>query len=1181
MISQASFLELVAELDVEKIDLDTLHALDLLVYANDFNHQSLAVTAAKALRGWVFAAHKYSTVMHSLAMRRRQCVELEQKCEAKQKIIEANVQTVQSLQVQIATLKAQYDRFMIRNELHRRTCKVAKIRYETSCSMIESIKFVTQRIEAKISDINTRVNLAFSQSLVACCVIGMLGTFSGSDKKKIVSEWIKILPGYGFNWDDTVQFDLAKVLGREGLSETCHLLNLAPDSYLFDACLMAKYHPLPPLFFDSHHLAEDWIRALDLTSRRVVKYHQQESDLKSKLDNAITQKWTVILVISDYDLEKWIIDCLKLSDTSQPQQEFKFQIILITNEDFDNAGCVWWMKYVNPIRITSCEHGTVITLMEAICKISHPTLSKQWYVNRTETATGYSLYETNLLKAAKLLGGLPKEKLYELEMIQTVFGLESNIKQVMETISGTDTIRASIEIGLADIRKVCEWISSIHLSIQSVKKADSACIYTREWLLQTCKAIAVKQNLAIGESSADFSSFLKSFIQEIISIVGNSISNVHRLSFLFKMAMLVAAWPMSPISDDILPNAYYEFLFHKNETEVFSIGSDIKFKNPASSWLPSASWKKLVQLSLKFPEFTRLVPDFGRNANRSTTPSSDSCWEDIYKSSIPENLPLPSRWETSLSKGQKMMILCCLRPDILSVFIKDYTKRVLGCRIDYPVFIVNDRAGLENTKGIIVIQTRSDIPHSSEQSLLTLRKTSIKLGKSSMTTRVQTSQDAEVLLINLATIMDSGGWIILQPQYISHSLLIDIQRAMETYIALKAANKEFRIWIVGERKDIICHSWILDAVRIVDNVKSFRSEFGVAFQNVAENISPSNFVACVLYRRALFNLCAYVSTVRFRQHWSPGKPLEATDISDEDYNLSIKLLKSNFAKAHAANDAITQDLMESIYKAIFASCFSPCAKNARDIAWLWALFIDIMPQEYIDLVKKPDLSCFISQAYHATIRGELTSAYALVQGLPCNPDQEYKRLRMGAHAKTVIAEQETRDLVRTLQTIEPNKMVLQVDLSAILQDFVLKLEKYGKKAIFKRGVLESREDNKKSGYYIDGMLRKNVQDYKKLVERLQRSTEKLLRQLSGQELLDDTCENALQELGQKQVPRVWRQLNTFFRRTELSAWMENIFERVDYVENWHNLWQKGHRMVYSYDLSKVYNPIEFLQGKFM
>lgn len=236
------------------------------------------------------------------------------------------------------------------------------------------------------------------------------------------------------------------------------------------------------------------------------------------------------------------------------------------------------------------------------------------------------------------------------------------------------------------------------------------------------------------------------------------------------------------------------------------LGSDVLPSNPCGTdgWLSNIAWEQIFLLS-KLNAYDGLYKDFSG--------ASLALWHDYYNSTTPHMFPMPGKWEKSLTSWQKLLILRCLRQDMLNLGIYNYIKENLGQSfLDPPPF--NLKSSFEDSNSctplVFILSAGADpiadLFSFGESIGFTRDKCfSLSLGQG----QGQIAENA------IREAIDKGSWVILQNCHLAASWMPSLERLVEE-INPATTNDNFRLWLTSKPSDKFPVSILQNGVKMTN-----------------------------------------------------------------------------------------------------------------------------------------------------------------------------------------------------------------------------------------------------------------------------------------------------------------------------------------------------------------------------
>ena len=182
------------------------------------------------------------------------------------------------------------------------------------------------------------------------------------------------------------------------------------------------------------------------------------------------------------------------------------------------------------------------------------------------------------------------------------------------------------------------------------------------------------------------------------------------------------------------------------------------------------------------PKFEGFVEDFVARVDE---------WRMYFDAAEPQKMELPGEWHAKLNTLQKMCILRCLRPDMVSVSIQDYVTEFLGGQfiLPPPFDLPLSFATASSTTPLVFVLSVGTDPMQALLQFAELKKMrkkfhSLSLGQGQ-------GPRAEALITNG---VEAGEWVFLQNCHLCISWMSELERLIEEFNP-DSMHNNFRLWL--------------------------------------------------------------------------------------------------------------------------------------------------------------------------------------------------------------------------------------------------------------------------------------------------------------------------------------------------------------------------------------------------
>ena len=233
---------------------------------------------------------------------------------------------------------------------------------------------------------------------------------------------------------------------------------------------------------------------------------------------------------------------------------------------------------------------------------------------------------------------------------------------------------------------------------------------------------------------------------------------------------------------------------------------------------------------------------------------------------------------------------------------------------------------------------------------------------------------------------------------------------------------------------------------------------------------------------------------------------------------------------------------------------------------------------------------------------KLTVGAEVIRNLPRSFEADLNMLEMGPNAKFIIDAGNAQLFIDHVLKLKPNWTgpLVENKLEGFLtertkiQTLFARIRAISNKPFFLKDMSTAGDVNgshsslvssdrlsvKCGYYYLDLLVKENVETYRNfLFWILETLAGVQLRLDEPEELIDSQTLLFLDQLSANQVPEVWKSSKFAYKSiSNLSEFFDDLVERINYIEHWHHLHQKGPKFMLIHDISKVHDPAAFINA---
>ncbi|KAJ3091583.1 Dynein heavy chain 1, axonemal [Quaeritorhiza haematococci] len=922
LVSEIKFTS--ALLNFDKNSLTTFVMLKLESYISnpEFNPVEIAKISqpVASLASWLIALHKYYKVKTSLEPLQLQIKDLESRLELARASLEVNINQKAKYEANLTDLRASFDREIQQKEYIQRLHRESETRHNAAQKLRKNLSSVRQRWSDTVKQIDDRKEKLLGDAMVAAFSITYFGPLSASTRQTIRDDWLEYLKRKSIPTSN--DYHCISDFLEDGRTHDVFVTHgLWPDTATLDAYHISRLNETFTLLIDPQKKMEQFIVALNGPSR-VALHNTLEIDWDAKVLEALKDGKSVLLewshpathvasflsqLLWDRQHQKGYDIAKKTFETSFKDNILKIPMesriyVVVKGEQVSNQHQRLWRPYMTPVLVEPMSYTATSTqLLAVMLSVANPKLGdkkRQYDIdlcnmhNRTQSLERHLMAFVGNATENDVVGGT---SLYD-----SLMEAEEQLRSIKTSMEAAMWGQAALESQCEQYQRFANFVSAVvqvihNMSNVTVVSSNSANIVSN--LMEK----AMKDLLENEDLQAVQNRLLSSIRKQVFS----AYTATQRLLAAFLVAV---EYNRSMREDDknfkVSESQLHFFLngeaqtmpstSTKRSTTKAVNGEDVSFPNP-TTWMKKNGWDRIVTLS-KLPEFSKLPQEFGRFANRSTTPSIEASWEDVFRSENPAVAIFPGRWETQLSRFERMLVIQCIRPDSIDKCLERYIESTLGADflrpdLDTMEVLVDDST---SATPLMLLTVRDEDPSSSIRRLAARKNAPVtfkSLGPSWDQSLADMFDDA----------CTKGRWLVLfLDSDLAPKVVHEVQFQLYTCFKEKRCHGSFRLWFVcphSKVNQLFPPALLQPSLKLVlETPYEMKLLLNEVLPVIEENITPSEFRPSALYRSFLLRLCCFHIVARARMNFTSAKLFDYDHrFNLSDLQIAVKQLRDVFA----------------------------------------------------------------------------------------------------------------------------------------------------------------------------------------------------------------------------------------------------------------------------------------------
>ncbi|XP_045534007.1 dynein axonemal heavy chain 7 [Papilio machaon] len=1144
LLNDIKFLESLQNYDKDNIPPPVMKKLMATVMQDDgFVPEKIKTVsvAAEGMCKWVIAMTKYDKVAKIVAPKKQRLAAAQavyDKAMAALAIKQAQLKEVQLKLGKLEDMLAEQSRQQKVLDDEVMDCSNKLKRAEMLISGLGGEKTRWTQIAKTLRD---TYNSLTGDILIAAGVIAYLGPFTAAFRNSQVIAWAKACDECGIVC--TLQYSVARVLGEPVTIQQWNIDGLPDDDFSCESAIIIMTARRWPLMIDPQGQANRWIKNMEKPNNLCV-VRMTQADLSRVLENAVQFGQPVLLenVLEELDpmLEPLLQQqtfrqggalCIKIGDSIvEYSKDFKLYIStkLANPHYLPEVGV-----RVTLVNFMLAKDGLQAQLLARVVARERPDLQQAKSDLTTQGAEHRRLLQDIEKKILTVLS--TSEHLLEdeeaVQILNSAKDMSNEIKEKQEVAMITEK---AIDAARNDYVPIAVHSTNLFFLIASLANIDPMYQYSLGWfeglftaaIDNTDKVDDINERLAILRAY-----FTYSLYNNICRSLFEKDKTV--FSLLLTMTIMVAEGRLQ--QGDVL------FLLGGAQPRHVP-------PNPVQFLSPQA-WAELNGLS-EFDKFKNIVTHFSSNIPK---------WEAYCNTLDPHNQPLPEPWNTNLDSFEKLMVLRCMRMDMMVPGVQNFVEGQLGKQfIEPPLFdLASSYSDSHCCIPLLFVLTPGSDPmgtllkFADDQGFGSSRLFSLSLG--------QGQGPIAVKLIDEG--VRSGTWVVLQNCHLAKSWMPMLEKICEG-LTPDSTHPDFRLWLTSYPADHFPVYVLQNGVKMTNEPpQGLRANIARSYQsdpiNEAEWFEGNK--QSEVFKKLLFALCFFHAVIQERRQFGPLGWNIRYEFNETDLKISVTQLYMFLneyddiqfvALRYLTGECnyggrVTDDWDRRCLNTILFKFYNPRAVEENKYP------LDPSGVYYIPTLKEhADFIAFARSLPAATPPS--------VFGFHANADITKHFREAEELLDTAILTQDTMSAGGAGATPEQQAMAVAEDVLARLPASILSGPSH-------EGNVKPADMTPMSIVVIQEAAR-----YERLVQVVRSSSRAVIGAIQGVSVLNDITEEVLTSMVRGRIPALWAG-KSYPSLKPLGAYFNDLLERLAFLQHWH---QYGPPVVFW--LSGFYFPQAFL-----
>ncbi|XP_041972117.1 dynein axonemal heavy chain 7 isoform X2 [Aricia agestis] len=1126
LLNDIKFLETLQNYDKDNIPPAVMKKLMATVMQDDgFVPEKIKTVsvAAEGMCKWVIAMTKYDKVAKIVAPKKQRLAEAQavyDKAMAALAVKQAQLKEVQEKLANLENVLTEQSKQQKMLDEEVLDCSNKLKRAEMLISGLGGERIRWTEIAKTMRD---TYNSLTGDILIASGIIAYLGPFTASFRNEQIKKWAEACHECGIVC--TLNFSLIKSLGEPVTIQQWNIDGLPADDFSVESAIIIKSARRWPLMIDPQGQANRWIKNMEKPNNLSV-VRMTQADLSRVMENAVQFGQPVLLenVLEDLDpmLEPLLQQqtfrqggalCIKIGDTIVEYSK-SFRLYIST-------------KLANPHYLPEVSvRVTLVNFMLAVDGLQAQLLARTVARERPDLQQAKSDLTTQGAEHRRQLQEIEKKILNVLSTSEHLLEDEEAVQVLNSAKDTSNEIKEKQEVAAVTEKAIDEarnnyvpiavHCTNLFFLIASLASIDPMYQYSLGWF-EGLFTSSIDNTDRVDDIPQRLNILRTHFTYSLYNNICRSLFEKDKLVFSLLLTMTIET------AEGRLSPAHVLFLLAGAQPRHVP-------DNP-SSFLGPQAWKDFIGLN-ELEKFRGILDHFKSNMKK---------WEAFCNAVDPQNQPLPAPWDTQLDSFEKLMVLRCMRLDMMVPGVLKYVESHLGRElVEPPLFDLESSYSDSHCciPLLFVLTPGSDpmgtlLKFADDQGFGSSRLYSLSLG--------QGQGPIAVKLIDEG--VRSGTWVVLQNCHLAKSWMPMLEKICEG-LSPDTTHPDFRLWLTSYPADHFPVYVLQNGIKMTNEPpQGLRANIARSYNSDPIN-DPEWFEGNKqpeLFKKLLFALCFFHAVVQERRQFGPLGWNIRYEFNETDLRISVTQLYMFLneyedvqfvALRYLTGECnyggrVTDDWDRRCLNTILDNFYNPSVITEDNHK------LDPSGVYYIPHVREH--SEFVSYA-----RSLPTATPPQVFGFHPNADITKHFRETADLLDTALLTQDTMAAGESKVSPEEQAMVIAEEVLARLPEQVV----WGPSH---EGAVRPADMTPMSIVVVQEAAR-----YERLVRVIRSSARAVIGAVQGVSVLTDITEEVLTSMVRGRVPSLWAD-KSYPSLKPLASYFDDLLERLNFLQKWHSL----------------------------
>eukprot|EP00947_MAST-08B_sp_MAST-8B-sp1_P002409 g2409.t1 len=775
------FMSMMIDYDKDNIPDSVIQKIEHYIVMPEFTPKEVekASVACTAICMWVRAMHKYHHVARAVEPKKKQLAVAQAQLDETLSALADAKGRLKAVMDRLATLEKNFNEAVDTKERLADEVEQCKTRLDSAMKLINGLGGEEVRWTESVGKLAIAFTNLDGDVLVSAGAISYVGAFTGEFRRDMFRRWTDALRSKGI--PHTPGCSLVKTMADPVKVRSWNIYGLPTDEVSTENGIIIDTSRRWPLCIDPQGQANRYLKntGKEMAENGMDTVRLSDKNMLRSLENGVRLgRWILLENIAeslDAALEPVLQqqvfkqggqDYIKLGD-KQVYYDASFKFFLTTkmpNPHYPPEICV----KVTLLNFAITPTGLEDQLLGELIKTELPEVEEKknmLVVNNARMKKELNDIENKILH---LLSNSKGNILDDTEIIETLDQSKKTSLEINEKMAEAAITEKEIDQTRETMRPIAFRASTLFFCINDMFNIDPMYQYSLPWFV-TLFTLCIKESEQAEEAAKRIEILNEYFTYKLYDVVSRSLFEKHKLLFSFLLTIKILQ------SRDLIDPSEWRFLISGQ-----ALGS-VELDNPDTSWIETRPWMEICSVS-DLAKFDGFAADFAANTAE---------WKEYFDSAEPHRMKLPGKWDAELNMLQKMCVLRCLRPDMMSPAIQDYVSEYLGGKfiVPPPFDLPLSFATSDTTTPLVFVLSVGTDPMKALQTFADQKKMrkkfhSISLGQGQ-------GVHAARMIENGA---ENGEWVFLQNCHLCISWMPELETIVEGFDP-NSIHPNFRLWL--------------------------------------------------------------------------------------------------------------------------------------------------------------------------------------------------------------------------------------------------------------------------------------------------------------------------------------------------------------------------------------------------